>query len=622
MADSQISFNKRTFTEYRDDLVTMIREMYPEVFQDFTDSSVGSVMIDLNAGVANNLSVNTDRAFQETQLENAQQRQSILNIAKNLGFNIPGKRASVTVVDFSVQVPVRGDRPNETYYPVIQAGAQVNGGGKIFETNDAIDFNNSFSNLGDPNRSIVPNFDGNGVIQSYTVTKREVVVNGGTNIYKRVVRDAESQPFFELILPDSDVIQIDSVILLPGTNYSGNPADSDFANPEGVGGFKFYEVDYLVQQRVFVDDPNGGTTTSTTGGTGIRAGKWIEVTTKFLKEFTSSGYCKLTFGGGNGELDFFLSGMAKEGVTNQQFLNNYLLNTSLGEKLRKDFTLFVKYRTGGGTSSNIGANVLSAVGNLNMVINGARDDFNRQVRRSLTVNNPIPAIGGNDGLSIEQIRNLIKYNFSSQFRDVTINDYLSQVYKMPGKYGSPFRANAFKENNKVVISIIGKGSDGKLNNTSNSLLKENIAEYLTEYRMVNDYVEIRDGKIFNLAFSFNLYISDSVNQGELANNVIQTVTSYFDINDTEMNEDIFLGDLMNSINDINGVINIISMNVFNKVGNGYSLNEIGQEYSNETTREIKLINNTVYSEEDSMFEIKYPQKDIVLYLRKKTDLFK
>lgn len=618
MADNKISFNKRTFTEYRDDLVLMVKEMYPEVFKDFTDSSVGSVLIDLNAGVANNLSVNTDRMFQETQLENAQQRQSILNIAKNLGFNIPGKRASVTVVDFSVQVPVKGDRPNESYLPIIQAGAQVVGGGKTFETSDVIDFGSAFSILGDPNRSEVPNFDGNGIIQSYRITKREVLVNGGTQIFKKVIRDTETTPFYSLNLPDSDVIQIDSIILLPGTNYSGNPTDAVFADAAN----RYYEVDYLAQQRVFVDDPNGGTITSTTGGTGIKAGKWIDVTKKFIKEFTSGGFCKITFGGGNGEQDFFLSGMAKVGVTNQQFLNNYLLNTSLGEKLRKDYTLFIKYRTGGGVSSNIGSTVLNAVGNVNMLVNGSRDDFNRAIRRSLKVNNPIPAIGGNDGLSIEQIRNLIKYNFSSQFRDVTINDYLSQVYKMPGKYGSPFKANAFKENNKVVISIIGLGTDGKLNNTSNTLLKENIAEYLTEYRMINDYIEVRDGQIYNLALTFDLFISDSVNQGELANNVIQAVSDYFNVNNEQMNQDIFLGDLLNSINDINGVINILSTKVYNKVGNGYSLNEINQEYANASTKEIKLINNTVYSSEDSMFEIKYPQKDIVLYLRKKTELFK
>jgi hypothetical protein len=556
--------------------------------------------------------------FQETQLNFAQQRQSILNLAKNLGFNIPGKRASVTVIDFSVQVPVAGDRPNPTYLPIIQAGAQVVGGGKTFETSDAIDFNSAFSILGDPNRSEIPNFDGNGIIQSYTITKREVVINGATQIYKKIIRDTEAIPFYSLTLPDSDVIEIDAIILLPGTNYSGNPTDADFATAAN----KYYEVDFLAQQRVFIDDPNAGSMSSTTGGTGIKAGVWIDVTKKFIKEFTNNGFCKITFGGGNGDLDFFLSGMAKVGVTNQEFLNNYLTNTSLGEMLKKDYTLFVKYKTGGGTASNIGANVLTALGNINMTVNGSRDDFNRQVRRSLKVNNPIPAIGGNDGLSIEQIRNLISYNFSSQFRDVTINDYLSQVYKMPGKYGSPFKANSFKENNKVVISIIGLNSDGTLNNTSNTLLKNNITEYLTEFRMINDYIEVRDGQIYNLALTFDLFINDSANQGALANTVIQTVIDYFNVNNEQMNQDIFLGDLLHEINSINGVINILSTKVYNKVGNGYSLNEINQPYVDSTTREIQLINNTVYSSEDSMFEIKYPQKDIVLYLRKKTDLNK
>lgn len=618
MAEDKISFNKRTFTEYRDELVAMIREMYPEAFTDFTDSSVGSVMIDLNAGVANNLSVNTDRTFQETQLTNAQQRQSILELARNFGLNIPGKRSSVTVVDFSVQVPVKGDRPDDAYLPVIQAGAQVNGGGKTFETSETIDFGSTFSNSGQPNRSIIPNFDGNGIIQSYTVTKREIVINGTTQISKKVIRDTESKPFYAYTLPDPDVIVIDSIILLPGTNYSGSPTEADFNNPD----YRYYEVDYLLQQRVFVDDPNGGTMNSTTGDTGIRAGKFIEVRKKFIKEFTSAGYCKITFGGGNGELDIFLDGFAKAGITDQQFLNNYLLNTSLGEKLKKDTTMFVKYRTGGGATSNIGANVLTSLGNINMIINGSDDSKNRAVRRSLKVNNPIPAVGGNDALTIEQIRYLIPYNFSSQFRDVTINDYLAQVTKMPGRFGSPFKANAFKENNKVVISILGKDSDNKLNNTSNSLLKENIAEYLTEFRMVNDYVEIRDGRIYNLAITVDLYVADSTNNGQLANEVIQTINEYFNINSSNMNEDIFLGDLINSINDINNVINVLSIKVFNKVGNGYSLNEIEQEYSDNTTREIKLINNSIYSSEDSMFEIKFPQKDISVTLRKKTELFK
>lgn len=615
--NNPISYNKRTFSEIRDEVIAYIKSAYPDTFQDFTDSSVGSLLIDIVSGVGNNLSINTDRAFQETQLDFAQQNDSILSIAKNLGFNIPGKRSSVTVVDFTVQVPARGDRPDSDYLPTLSAGAQVVGGGKVFETSSVIDWNSDFSSLGDPNKTEIPLYDGNGIIQGYSVTKREVVINGATSIFKKIIKDTESQPFYELTLPDNNVIEVVSVITLQGTNFSGNPPDSEFLNPDNI----YYEVDYLAQQRVFVDDPNGGSTTSTTGNTSMKAGKWIDVTKKFIKEFTSNGFCKLIFGGGNPDLDLFSTGFAKVGVTNQQFLNNYLINTSLGEQLKKDYTLFVKYRTGGGVTSNVGANTLTALGNVNLVVNGPRADFNNLVVKSLTVNNPIPAIGGNDGLSINQIRNLIRYNFSAQGRDVTVKDYLFQVFKMPGKYGSPFRANAFKENNKVVISIIGLGSDGKLNNTSNSLLKENIAEYLSGYRMVNDYVEIRDGQIFNLGFSITLYVSDSVNQGELANNVINTVASYFDVNTEQMNEDIFLGDLENQINSINGVYNILEIGAFNLVGNGYSLNQVQQSYSDEQSHQIQLVNNTIYSVEDSMFEIKYPDRDIKVFLKKKTDLF-
>ncbi len=496
MADNTtnvIRYGSRTFGEIRVDLITMIRQTYPEILSDFTDSSIGAIMIDLNAGVANNLAINTDRVFQETQIAYAQQRTSILNIAKNMGFNIPAKRPSVTVVDFTVFIPVLGDKPDASYYPVLNAGAQVIGGGKIFETQSVIDWNSPISNLGDPNRSIIPNLDSNGIVVSYSVTKREVVINGSSSIFKRVITANDVAPFFSLNLPDSDVIEIDGIILMEGTNSITNPSDSDFNNSEN----KYYEVDYLAQQRVFIENYNS----SSANTNGLKVAQWIDVTKKFIKEFTSNGYCKITFGSGDPDADAFKNGLLKEGVNNRFFLENFLNNTALGEKLKSNYTLFVKYRTGGGSNSNVGAAVLTQLGNYNIISNGSRQDFKQSVERSLKVSNPIPAIGGNDGLSVEQIRYLIKYNFSSQQRDVSLTDYLLQIYKMPGRFGSPFRANAFKINNKVVISILNIGSDGTLSNTSNTLLKNNITEYLSEFRMINDYVEVKDGKIFKYSNS-------------------------------------------------------------------------------------------------------------------------
>jgi hypothetical protein len=609
ITNNVIKFGSRTFSEIRTDLISLIKQTYPEVLSDFTDSSVGAMLLDLNAGVTNNLSINTDRVFQETQLEYAQQRSSILNIAKNMGFNIPATRPSVTVVDFSVLIPVLGDRPDTSYYPTLFAGAQVIGGSKIFETQNAIDWNSPVSSLGDTNRSIIPNFDPNGVIVSYTVTKREVVINGSTSLYKRIISSNDVIPFFSIILPDPNIIEIDAIYLMPNNSITVSPTDSDFK----TYGDRYYEVDWLAQQRVFVEDYQNSQVDLQSNG--IKAATWIDVTKKFIKEFTPNGYCQITFGSGDADVNAFKDGFLKEGVSNVYFLENFLNNTALGEKLVAGSTLFVKYRTGGGSNSNIGAKVLNGLSNYTIKANGPIQTYNLNVERSLRVTNPIPAIGGNDGLSTEQIRQLIKYNFSSQTRDVTLTDYLLQIYKMPGQYGSPFRANAFKLNNKVVIPILDL-VDGKLSNTSNSLMMDNIAEYLTEFRMINDYVEIVNGRIFNLAFDIDVYV-ENIADNQIANSIINAVRVYFSVNNLEMNQDVFLGQLQKTILGINGVINIVNIIAYNKVGGNYSNNAISQELVNTTTGEIKIINNTIYSAEDSMFEIKYPEKDIKVYLRKR-----
>lgn len=606
--NSIIHYNKRTFSEYREDIYSYIREYYPEVLNDFSDSSVGSVLIDINAGVSNNLSINTDRAFQETQLEYVQQRENLLEIAKNLGFNIPNKRPAVTVVEFSVLVPVKGDKPDETYYPRLNAGAQITGGGVTFETMDVVDWNSPFSSMGEANRAIIPNLDGNGIIQSYTIKKREVVINGVTTVYKRTIRESDTIPFFKLTLQDNNVIDILDVALIEGTGV-GEPDEDAYKNLNN----RYHEVKYLAQQNVFVEDSNISTSSNF-----IKAAKWIDVTKKFIKEFDSKGFCTLIFGSGDTDLDVFKNGFIKAGVSNRYFLETYLNNTALGEKLKRNHTLFVRYRTGGGSVANVGINTLKDMGQFTLNVFGD-SNLSNNVKRSLKVTNPIPAFGGNDGLSLEEIRYLIKYNFSSQDRCVTLNDYLFKVFTIPGKFGSPFRANALKENNKVVIPILSLDSQGKLSNTSNNVLKNNIAEYLSNYRMINDYVEIRDGRIFNIGIDVYLFVRDG-NDSVVVNDVINVVKNYFNIQDKQMNEDIMLNKLFNKIMDIEGVNNIIDLKIFNKVGGNYSINPIEQEILNETTGEIKIINNSIYSTQDSMFEIKYPEKDIRVFLKKRINV--
>lgn len=606
MADitpTKIDYNLRSFSDIKDGLNNYIKQYYPDAFEDFTENSLGQLFVEIIAGASEILNYQIDRNVQETRLESAQLRKSILQHAKTLGLKIPNNRGSVTVCDFSVKVPAAGDSFSLDYTPILKAGTQVIGGGQVFELMDDIDFSSDISLFGYKNRSIIPNIDANEVVQNYTLTKREIVFNGLSKIYSKIITNRESVPFYSITLPDTNVIGIDSIIVVNGINNQTPTIDQFYDD-----NLRWYEVDYLLQDRIFNEI---GTYDN------LKAGDWKLVNKKFITEFTDKGFCKITFGGGDPNSTLFSSAMSS-GVNNG--LNAYIDNTSLGEILPINTQVFIKYKVGGGTSSNIGANVLNTIGNVNIFVNGVDSTINQRVARSLTVTNPIGAFGGADAPSTEQIRYMISYNFSAQDRAVTLTDYLLQVYKMPPKFGRPFRVNTMKIDNKVMISILGLNSDGKLDNQSTNVLKENIANWISQKRMINDYVEIKDGRIFNLGYQISVYIDENIPSNIIAKNVINEVIKFHDIQNRQMGENIYLGYLIEAINNVTGVINVIDYKLYNKVNNGYSLNEIEQPLKEQNTREIQLIDNTLFNSQDAMFEIKYPEKDIVVLLKKKNQL--
>ena len=144
---------------------------------------------------------------------------------------------------------------------------------------------------------------------------------------------------------------------------------------------------------------------------------------------------------------------------------------------------------------------------------------------------------------------------------------------MPGKFGNPFRVTAYEYQNKVVVPILTLDENGKLDNKSTSTLKQNISDYLSQYRMLNDFVEVKDGKVIDLAIEIDVYTDKQFSQTEIASTVISKASEYFNINNHEMNENIYLGNLIENINNVSGVLNVIEIRLFNKVGGLYSLNE-------------------------------------------------
>lgn len=599
MAEKKINYFARNFADVRGQLIDYVKHFYPELYQDFNDASIGMMLLELNAAVSDMLSYHTDRMFQETQIDYAQERRSVMNIARTLGLKIPGRRSSITLVDFSVIVPVFGDTFDIRYAPILKSGTQVVGAGQTFENLDNIDFSSPYSSGGIPNRLIIPNFDSNQNIISYTLVKREIVSNGVTKIFKKVLSNADSIPFLEIILPDNNIVSVEQMIIKDGTTYSSNPTTDEFFQEN----IRWYEVDSLAEDKIFVPDP-----TRTTDNSGIQPGKWINVSRKFIKEYTDTGFCKLTFGSGYSD-DYYL----QQYTQNQYILqiSNFFNSTALGEVPKPNTTMFIRYRVGGGSAANIGANVVNSVGVVDMVVNGPVAANNQFVRSSLRVNNPVPAFGGGNEPTVDEIRWMTKYNFASQNRAVTIKDYIATVFKMPGKFGVPFRMQVSEKQNKVEFAVLGLESSGKLSNSSTNTLKENMATWLADYRMINDYVLIRDGKIINIAFDIDLYTDKAFNQGEIVNNTINVVKNYFDINKWQMGQNIFMAQLIEAINNVTGVLNVVDIKIYNKVGGTYSLNTTSQSYTDQVTREIDLTDDfTLFADYDSMFEIKFPNNDI------------
>lgn len=606
MANQGINYGYRNFADIRSGLVDMVRQYYPDIFNDFNDASVGMMLLELNAAVGDMLSFNTDRMFQETQIDYAQQTKSVLSMARTFGLKIPGKRPSVTIVDFSVTVPVIGDTFDISYAPIINAGSQVNGAGKIFENLYDIDFSNPFNTNGIPNRLLIPNFNSNGTLINYTLTKREIVTNGFTRVFKKIINISDVKPFLEVILPEDNVLSIDSIITLNGTDFNAIPSNAQFLNQN----LRWYEVDALAENKVFVEDFN-----KLSDNAGIKNGKWITIDKKFITEYTDLGFTKVIFGSGTKDISSLCDFDSNIPLINQ--IGDFINNNSLGQTPTANTTMFIKYRIGGGSDTNVGPNVLTNVGLLNFSINGSNPTINSSVRNSLKVNNPFPALGGKNAPTVDEIRYLVKYNFASQNRAVTIKDYQAIISKMPGQFGVPFRMGIMEEQNKIKIYIIGLDQNNTLSNNSTSALRDNIAEYLSDYRMINDYVQITNGKIINLSFEVDLYIDKKQPQSQIIAEVINNIKNYMDINKYDMGDNIYLSPLIETINNVGGVLNVIDIRVYNKVGEGkYSLNEISQPYLDDDTRQIDIVDDyTLFGEPTSMFEVKYPTQDIMIRVK-------
>jgi len=583
----------------------MVKTYYPELIDNFNDASLFSVFLDLNAAVADNLHYHIDRSVQETVLQYAQEKSSVFNIARTYGLKIPGQRPSVCLIDFSIVVPPNGDKEDERYLGILRRGSQVIGAGQVFELVDDLDFASPYNSSGFPNRLKIPNFDSNNNIVSYTITKREVAVNGTTKVLKRTITASDSKPFFELFLPERNVLGVTSIIEKEGTNYANVPSSGEFVSSTN----KWYEVDALIQDKVFVEDP-----TKTSDVPGVKVGKYVQTDNRFITEYTPEGFLKITFGGGNTSANDKLAEFARNGI-NTLPLQSYMNNFGLGRTVRPNTTLFIQYRVGGGLSSNIGVNVLNQIGNVSFFVNGPSESINNSVIASLTANNVTAAIGGANFPTTEEVRNYVSYNFAAQKRAVTIDDYYTIIRNMPSKFGSPAKVAVLEQDNKIKVKLLSYDNNGKLTMEISNTLARNLAEYLSNYRMINDYISIEVADVVDLSFDISVVLDNAQNQGSIVTKIINQISTLMDPAARELGQDVNISEIYTAIQSNDGVISVTDISVFNKVGGLYSSSETSMEFEDITTRKIKVVDQRIFALPNQIYQIRYPNRDIVVRVK-------
>lgn len=601
-----IKYLNRDFNSFRNQLIEFSKTYFPNTYNDFSPASPGMLFMEQAAYVGDVLSFYLDNQIQETFIQYARQTNNLYELAYLMGYKPKVSTAATVELDVYQQLPAAGGLPDYDYCLQIGPNAVVTGNSNIstaFLTQDTVDF--SFSSSMDPTEVSIYELSG-GTPQSFLLKKKVQAISANINTTQ-----------FAFGTPTAF-----STVNITTDNFLGilDITDSD--------GNIWYEVDHLGQDQIYdtvkntnQNDPNYSTNSNVPF---LLQTKQIQrrFTSRLLNETT----VQLQFGAGTSSdndeeiipnpnnvglgLPFEKDKLtAAYSPTNFIFTNTYGIAPS-------NTTLTVRYLTGGGVVANVNQNTLTQLtGNVTFInSNLPATAATNAIFNSLAVNNPAAATGGQDGDSIEEIRQNSLATFQNQLRTVTTDDYLLRSLSLPPIYGTVSKAYAEAEKvsnllpgeipSTVNLYVLSFDINKKLT-TASTALKNNLRTYLSQYRIINDSVKIKDAYVINIGVDFEIITLPNFNNNEVLSACITELQNFFNVDNWQINEPIILRDLYVLLDRVEGVQTVKRIDIVNKTGvaTGYS------DYAYDTVG--ATINNVVYPSLDPMiFEVKYPNSDI------------
>jgi hypothetical protein len=586
-----IKYTSRDFESIKADLEDHAKRYYPNKVNDFSKASFASFVIDSVAYAGDILSYYIDYQANESFLDTSIEFNNIRKHASSLGYNFAGIANSYGTVSLFVLIPANSDgtAPDVSYYPVLKRGSEfrASNGGNFILTED-VDFSDA------SNEVVAARFnDSTGATTFFAVRAYGQVVSGK---FQRAVID----------LTDTQFTRFRKVTV-------GGPNISEIFSVVDTDGNKYYEVDYLSQETVYLE-----TTNRDASSDGVRSIlKPFVAPRRFVMQQDDTGTF-LQFGYGSDEdettglvepskvaIDMY----GKRYITDRAFDPTQLLRTNKLGVSPSGTKLTIVYKINDLTSTNAPANSVNTVRTGNMTFTNSdllSSALISEVRTSLEVNNTEPIVGDTSAISNEELKVRAKDYYASQNRAVTKQDYEALCYNMPKKFGTIKRVGIINDpsatNRRMALYVISEDNNNKLV-TANDTIKNNLKIWLGRYKMLNDIIDIIDAKIINFGIDFEISVTRDSNPNDVINRVISKLST--DWNNTfYVGEPIYVSSIYNIINKVNGVSDVKKVKIFNKSGGSYSASSV--DFDDLISRD-----GTFYkAPKNVIFELKFINADI------------
>jgi len=634
LISKEVNYLGRDFTDIRANLIEFAKTYFPNQYNDFNEASPGMMFVEMASYVGDVLNYYVDNQFRETLLHYAEERKNVLAIAQSYGYKPKLATPSLVQLTVSVEVPAKVVGSNYQadldYAGILSSNSTVtSNNGTEFTLMDDVNFKASSSldrmkvELLDPPSGATPAL--------FRLTKK-VLAQSGT-------RESEdfsfttAKEFDKIVLSNEKVTEIISV-----TDSQGNT---------------FYQVPFLAQDTIFETEQNTTLTDPDLAEFEMDTPyllKLIKSSRRFTTYVRDDNKMELRFGSGvsdNADEEIIPNpdnvgsslGMGVSRLDEAFDPSNFLKTQTFG-LAPSNTTLTVNYNYGGRVEDNVPSNTINKFSRKVYTIStegitGADKETSEQ---SISITNESPASGGSTTETLTQIKENAAAYFNAQNRAVTKADYITRAYSLPQKYGNIAKAYIVQDeqlekkqlsiNDGVIQTItadksnplalnmylLGYNADKKLV-ALNRAVKQNLKIYLSQYRILTDAINIKDGYVINVGVKFNIIVKRGYNKNDVLFRAIQKVKQFFAPDKWQINQPIVISDLAYQISLVDGVVSIVPPEVNNpnqdlilienksKVANGYS----GNVYDLKSASQEGIIYPSL---DPSIFELKFPNSDI------------